>query len=350
MTITSVSSSFLSNALLPSIHHTQSQLATLETESASGEYADLGLQLGSQSGYEVSLRSEDDLLQSLTSANGIASTSLAVAQSALGTIASSAQSAATQVTSWLNSAGTPSQLQSLGESNLRQLTALANTNVSGQYVFAGINSGTAPLDDYFATSTSLAKSALDQSFQSTFGFPITSWQTSTISATQMQSFLSGPFASQFSSSSWSVWSTASSTNVSASIAPGQVVDTSANANSSGFQKLAEGYSMLSEFGNIGLSAGAQQALASSAVGLINGGATAIAGTEAQLGESQSKITQANASMGSQMTILQTQIGSLDSVDAASVATQLSALQTQLETAYQLTAQIQKLSLAQYIPT
>jgi flagellar hook-associated protein 3 FlgL len=55
-------------------------------------------------------------------------------------------------------------------------------------------------------------------------------------------------------------------------------------------------------------------------------------------------------MAAQMTILQTQIGSLDNVDPAAVATQLSALQTQLETAYQLTAQIQKLSLAQYIPT
>ena len=51
-----------------------------------------------------------------------------------------------------------------------------------------------------------------------------------------------------------------------------------------------------------------------------------------------------------MTLLQTQIGKLDNVDAASVATQLSTLSTQLQTAYQLTAQMQKLSLAQYLPT
>ena len=50
-----------------------------------------------------------------------------------------------------------------------------------------------------------------------------------------------------------------------------------------------------------------------------------------------------------MTILQTQIGNLDNVDASTVAAQLNTLTTQLQTAYQLTAQLQKLSLAQYLP-
>jgi flagellar biosynthesis activator protein FlaF len=55
-------------------------------------------------------------------------------------------------------------------------------------------------------------------------------------------------------------------------------------------------------------------------------------------------------MSSQMTILQTQAGNLDDVDANSVATQLNTLMTQIETAYQVTAPLQKLSLAQYLPT
>jgi hypothetical protein len=38
------------------------------------------------------------------------------------------------------------------------------------------------------------------------------------------------------------------------------------------------------------------------------------------------------------------------VDANSVALQLNTLTTQLQTAYQLTAQLQKISLAQYLPT
>jgi len=47
-----------------------------------------------------------------------------------------------------------------------------------------------------------------------------------------------------------------------------------------------------------------------------------------------------------MTILQTRVGNLDEVDANSVATRLNTLTTQIETAYQVTAPLQKLSLAQ----
>ena len=50
-----------------------------------------------------------------------------------------------------------------------------------------------------------------------------------------------------------------------------------------------------------------------------------------------------------MTLLQTGISQLDDIDPAKVATQLSALSTQLQTAYQLTSQISKLNLAQYLP-
>lgn len=51
-----------------------------------------------------------------------------------------------------------------------------------------------------------------------------------------------------------------------------------------------------------------------------------------------------------MTIPQTQVGNLDYVDANSAATQLNTLTTQIETAYQITAKLQKLSLAQYLPS
>jgi flagellin-like hook-associated protein FlgL len=54
-------------------------------------------------------------------------------------------------------------------------------------------------------------------------------------------------------------------------------------------------------------------------------------------------------MSNQLTILQTQVGNLDDINAESIATQLSSLQTQLETSYDLTSQLQKLNLAQYLP-
>ena len=352
MNLSSVSTSYLNNALLPAVQQTQAQLSTLEIESASGQYADLGLQLGSNSGYEMSLRTQDDALQVLTAANGVTATNLSTAQSALTTLHSSATTTAQNLVTFTTGENSGATLQNLGQSQLQQLISLGNTNsASGGYVFGGQNSEQAPLNDYYAQPTSSAKTAIDSAFQSYFGFSTSSWQTADITASQMQGFLSGPFASQFQSPNWQLnFSNASATQISSQISPGTYIDTSTSTDGAAFQQLAQGYTMLSEFGNIGLSASAQQTLASSATTAINSGASALAVAQASLGTAQDQITQANSTMSNQMTLLQTGISQMDNIDPAKIATQLSTLSTQLQTAYQLTAQISKLNLAQYLPT
>jgi|SRR6185437_1366397 len=351
MTINNVSSAQLSTALLPAVRRAQSQLSTLETESAMGQYADLGLQLGPQSGYELSLRTQDDLLQTLTNANGIVATNLSTAQTALSSIVSSAQTAAQSLTQSSATTGAGAILQSLGQTNLQQLISLANTTAGGGYVFGGQNTQTAALDDYYAQPSSTAKSAVDAAFQSYFGFSAAASQVASITSTQMQGFLSGPFAAQFESPNWgSYWSNASSANTSSQIGADDVIETSTNTNGAGFRQLAQGYAMLSEFGAIGLDSGAQQALTSAASSVINQGVSSITTTQSQLGLAQSKITQANSAMSSQMTLLQSELDRTDNVDPAHIATELTTLSTQLEMAYQLTSQIHNLNLAQYLPS
>ena len=350
MTVNNVSSAYLATALLPAVRQAQSQLTTLQTEAATGQYADLGLQLGSQSGYELSLRTQDDLLQTLTSANGIVSTNMATAQTALSSVLSSAQTAAQHLTQSTGGSSAGATLQTLGQTNLQQLIALANTTAGGGYVFGGQNNQTAPLDDYYAQPASTAKTSIDSAFQSYFGFSTSSTQVANITSSQMQGFLSGPFAAQFQSPNWgSYWSNASSANTSSQIAPDDVIETSTNANSSGFQQLSQGYTMLSEFAGLGLGSGALASVASAASSLINQGTSSITATQSQLGLAQAQVTQANSAMSSQMTLLQSEISRNDSVDPAAVATELTTLSTQLETSYQLTSQIHNLNLAQYLP-
>jgi len=72
------------------------------------------------------------------------------------------------------------------------------------------------------------------------------------------------------------------------------------------------------------------------------------GTAATLGAAQTSMTGANAAMTSQQTILQTELGGLDNADPAQTATRINDLMTQLQTSYQLTARLQKMSLAQYL--
>ncbi|MDE3175881.1 MAG: flagellar hook-associated family protein [Pseudomonadota bacterium] len=349
MSVSNVSSSYLASALLPAVRQAQTQLATLEVESSTGQYADLGLQLGTQSGYELSLRAQDDLLQALTTANGITQTNMSTSQTTLSAILSSADDSAASLLTYASTNNSSASLQSLGQSQLGQLIALGNTTSSGSYVFAGANSSVAPLNDFFSTPTSNAKSAIDSAFQSYFGFSVGAPQVGGITATQMQGFLSGPFADQFQDPNWgSNWSNAADTNVTSEISPGNRIATSTNTNTDGFRQLAQGYAMLSEFGGIGLNASAEQSLARTASNTVARGASAIIQTQAQLGEAQTQVTQASDNMKSQMSLLQSQISRTDSVDPAQVATELTTLTTQLQSAYQLTAKINSLSLAQYL--
>ena len=239
------------------------------TEESTGQYADLGLQLGDQSGYELSLKEQVQQLQALTAGNGLVSTNLSTAQNALTSMSSSAQTTINDLAAWMPGANSGASLQNMGQSALQGLIASANATSGDAYVFGGINSSTAPMADYFSTPASAAKTAVDQAFQTAFGVLPTDPAAASITASQMQSFLSGPFAALFSGSSWtSDWSSASSTNTTAEIAPGQTATTSTNANGPPFQELAQAYTMLAEFGGSQLSLSAQQAVASAATSLI----------------------------------------------------------------------------------
>ena len=108
--------------------------------------------------------------------------------------------------------------------------------------------------------------------------------------------------------------------------------------------------MLSEFGGSELSGAAQQAVASAASSLITQGVDSLTNTQAALGATQSAVTDANNSMSSQLTILEKQVGSLDNVNANTTAAQITSLTNQIQMAYELTARLQQLNLAQYLPS
>ena len=345
-----VSTQYLANSLVLPVTQAQAALTTAMTEESTGQYADLGLQLGDQSGYELSLKEQVQQLQTLTSGNSLVSTNLSTAQNALSTMSSSAQSTLNDLIAWTPSANSGASLQTMGQSALQGLTASANATFGDQYVFGGVNSSVAPMADYYSTPTSAAKTAVDNAFQTAFGVLPTNPAAASITPAQMQAFLAGPFAALFSGSNWtSDWSSASSANTTAEIAPGQTVPTSTNANQPAFSELAQAYTMLSEFGGSALSASAQQAVASAATSLITQGQVSLTDTQTTLGATQSAVTSANSSMSAQLTLLQKQVDALDNVDQNATAAQISSLTNQIQMAYELTARLQQLNLAQYLP-
>jgi len=345
-----VSSHALATSLVLPVMQAQSSLATAMTEESTGQYANLGLELGEQSGYELSLKEQVGQLQTLTSNNSIVSTSLSTAQSALSAISSSAQTTLNDLATWTAGANSGASLQNTGQSALQSLMASANATSGDDYVFGGINSAVPPMADYYSTPASMAKTAIDQAFQTEFGVLPSDPAAATISASAMQGFLSGPFAALFQGASWSAdWSQASSTNTSAEIAPGETVTTSTNLNEPGFQELAQAYAMLSEFGGSELSGAAQQAVADAASSLVSQGMDSLTNIQAGLGSTQSAIASANSSMSSQLTILEQQVDNLDDVNANTTAAQINSLTNQIQMAYELTSRLQELNLAQYLP-
>jgi flagellar hook-associated protein 3 FlgL len=345
-----ISTQYLSSSMRLSVLRMQSDLATLQTESTSGQYADVGLHLGSQAGEEISLQNENGLLQTSINTNSIVAARLSTTQSSLDSLRSTAQNALTALTEWTPESDTGSTMQNLGANSLQSLISTANTAVGGQYIFAGINTGVAPMTDYTAPPA-----AAHNAIQTVFAAYLTSVGATpqTVTGVQMQGFLSTPaFVNQFQQPAWSAagshWSSASSTNISSNISPTETIDTSTNVNQPGFQQLTQAYAMLSEFTGAGVPQDAMQVVVSQATALINKGMAALTTTEATMGAAQQRVTDANDNMSAQMTILQTQIDNLDSVNPYQTATQVSSLTTQLQTAYSLTSQLQQLSLVKYL--
>ena len=344
-----VSSTSFTLASRQSTMQIQSALTDDQTELSSGVVVDAGLTLGGRSSNFVDLTQQKSLLSSLTSNNTLATTRLSTANTALDAIRTSASSFLSALTTASSSGGLTTSLQSNAQSSLSALTSALNTSVSGQYIFAGINTAVQPITTYSQSPASANKAAVDTAFSTAFGFAQTSSSASTISASAMQSFLNGGFASMFSASGFgATWSSASDTPISSQISPHQTIDTSVSANSSAFRQLAQAYTMVTELGGTNLGSGASQAVLSSAVSLVSNALNDLTTTQAQVGTAQNAITSANSVMSAQSDVITTQTDSLVGVDSAKLATNISNLQTQLQASYELTSKLQAMSLVTYL--
>jgi flagellar hook-associated protein 3 FlgL len=350
MSVGSVSSSTLSSILQNTVTRLQAQMSTVSTESSTGLLADIGQTLGADSGQDISMHRQMADLSAISSSNAVVTTQLDTASNALTTLQTSAKS----VLSSLIEAGALSS-GSNGASTLQQTVSAAldtfastmNSEVAGQYVFGGINSGVAPIAAY--ASGGAAQTAVDNAFQATFGMSISSSSVNTISGSAMTSFLTTQFAALFAGANWtSTWSSASDTTQTSRIGVNQTVTTSVSANQSAFQDMAKALTMVSAFGGLNLSSGAYSALLSQAQSAITSANSGLIETGAAVGTMQNQVTEANSAITLQQSVLTTRINSQETVNSYDVATQVTNLSTQLQTAYSLTAQIHKLSLVNFL--
>jgi flagellar hook-associated protein 3 FlgL len=348
MKTTLTSTSAIADAARLTMMKLQSQLADAQTEVSTGRYADVGATLGAKTGQTVSLRQEQTRLQAMMDGNGLVSTRMDATQSVLKAIGDDAQSFLGQLTAAANS-NVPGVLQGEAKSSLAGLIDSLNTQVGGAYLFAGTNADVKPVAQYDQTPPGTNKQGVADAFSAAFGFSQSDPQVAGISADAMQSFLDGPFADMFSDSGWkSTWSSASDQNVRSRISTSELIDTSANANDDAVRKLASAYTMVADLGTSNLSDGAYQKVIAKATQLTAEAVQGLTALQSNLGAAQQRVTDANSRMSIQSDIMTKHISALEGVDPYEASSRLSALMTQVETAYAMTARIEKLTLLNYL--
>ncbi len=346
--------SFVSNlgvqtSMRQTVAQAQAQMIKAQKEVTTGTFADRGVSLGWQTGRSLNLTSQVNRIHTLLDSNSIVDQRLTSSQAALGNISENAGSlrdALLALSGSSDSTLTRTAVETASQA-IDAFVAAANTSANGEYVFAGINTDVKPITEY--SDTSAAKVTFDTEFASYFGFAPTSGSASTITKTQMDDFLTNYLEPLYTGTQWEAdWSAASDTNMSSRISTSETISSSTNANEDGFRYFALGAVIANELLNTSINSGVRQLVSEKAVSYINAGIT---GTDAQrtsLGLSQERLKSADKTLETQLDIMQTNLNGLIEVDVYEASTLVTALQTQVETAYTLTAKLQQLSLANYL--
>jgi flagellar hook-associated protein 3 FlgL len=343
-----ISTSAISEATRLSLAKLQAKLADAQKEVATGRLADVGASLGYRSGQSVSLRQDHVRLTAIIDANAAVSTRLDGTQAGLQQLVGNAQAFVSQLLAARNAATGPHIAQQQAQSGLQAFLDTINTASNGQYLFAGINAEDKPLADYYAAGAG-NRQAVANAFQTAFGMSQSDPGVAAISAADMDTFLAGAFAGLFDGTAWrSNWSTASDQDMLSRISTSEVIETSSNANEQAIRKLASAYTMVADLGVEGLGQQTFQSVVDKAVTLASEAISDLSLTAADLGTAQERVKNANDRMSMQIDIMTKHIGKLEGVDPYEASTRLSQLMTQVETAYAMTARVQKLSLLNYL--
>jgi flagellar hook-associated protein 3 FlgL len=344
-----ISTQAISEATRLSRAKLQERLAEAQKEVTTGRFADVGKSLGYMAGRTVSLRQELDRLTTLTESNGVATSRLQTSQTVLENVANNAH---TFINSLIVARAAPDGASSAAldaRAKLVSLTDQMNTSAGGTFIFAGINTDVKPLEDYFDTPAPASKIAVDNAFLSEFGLAQSTPGVELISAGAMNTFLDTTFANLFTQASWeTTWSAASDQNILSRISTNELIETSTNANMDPIRALASAYTMIADLGVADLNDEAYQAVVDKAIGIAGQAVGDLTQTRASLGSSEERITAANDRMSLQVDIITNHISLLEGVDPYEASTEVNSLLTQIETAYALTARIQRLSLIDYL--
>lgn len=346
MSTTFISTNSISTTLRIASMKSRAALSLATKEVTTGRLADVGLGLGALAGRDVVLRAELLDIDKLVDTNALVSGHLDVSVQRVGVLIETAEQFQKDMLAARNSANGAGIIAPPATANLQSLLATLNVTMDGQYLFGGINTGVAPMEDYVAGSPS--KTAIDAAFFATFGFAQNSPAASTITGPAMQTFLDTVLATEFADPAWAAnWSNASDQVMRSRISTTQTIDTSVSANEPAFRKLARAYTMLSDLGT-NLNQAAFQAVVDTSLLVVGDAINDLAGLGARLGTAQQLTSNATSRLRVQSDLITQQVTAMENVDPEEASVRVTNLETQLDMSLALTARIQKLSILNYL--
>jgi flagellar hook-associated protein 3 FlgL len=324
------------------VQNSQTEIAKLQKESVNGTYADTGLELGTRTSASLDYGRESSRLQAIIDSNSLTNQRMDSSQLAMEQMSDSGQTLLDSLVA-LSGSSDKTSLQVSADtatSVLENFVSYANVSVNGEYLFSGINTDAAPLDDSFITDLTDDFNTQFSSFMSANGIS----SASDISSSQMATFLDD-YTSSFD---WSGWTNASDTKMTGRVSTSETVTTSTSLNADGFKNLVLGSLITSQLATAGLSADALNKVNATVTNLAGLSVSGIDAERSSMGLSQERVEKANTAMSAQMDIINTQLTDLVGVDTYDASVRLNTLLTQVETSYTITSKIQGLSLVNYL--
>jgi len=331
------------------IANLQTNLARSQKEMATGRHADLGVALGLRASRSFTLADARDTIGTLRHTNDLVSARLVTTQTALDGMKSDAQRLRATLLASQTDGGDRDAVLAQARQALSSFVAKMNGGDGESYLFGGVDSDAAPLENYFADPPAPNKGALDAAFVAAFGFGQSASGVSSITDAQLQSFLSGGFENLFSDAAWKTdWSHASDAPLRSQIGLSRVIDSSITANEPALRKLAAAYVMVSDLGAEKMNQGAYAVLLKKAMETVDAGISMLTRTQARLGVMQNAVRTSNDVMAVQSDTVTLQLHDVEGVDQTEAAARVNGLMTQIEAAYTLTSRLSQLSLTKYL--
>ncbi len=339
-----------------------SRLNQVANEIASGQKTNPAGSMGTSAALLYQLHAQSDQETVLQTTINLASQRLDTVQtvmSSVGSIAHSISNAGLEIQS--QSAGTLSDasvnsLAQQAQSAMQQALGQLNTTYAGSALFAG-DSATSPMLAAGAAGgpSATINAVLNAAVSANGGNPLTSTDVPNLlgGANGLDSVFNNTNtnpAQNFNGAFYVGGTSSRPTTV--LIGTNQTLQYTTQGNQPAFRDMFKGLAMLSMAGapSSQLDNSAKNALVTQGLQVLSGAQNELTQMQGSLGNTQAQMQNAISLQQSAALATQQQIAGYEQADTAHDATDVTALQTQLQAAYELTARISQLSLTHYMPS